>query len=74
MKIQLKITNKELQILSLISQEFTTSEIAVKMKLASKTVENHRYNIAKKLNLTGNNCVLIFALAHKSELIKRNAR
>ncbi len=73
MKLRLNITPKEQQILALIAQEYSTNEIATRMKIASKTVENHRYSIAKKLNLSGNNCVLIFALAHKQKLLKRNS-
>ena len=43
-------------------------EIAAKMFISIRTVEHHRSNICAKLNLTGKNALLSFALTHKSEL------
>jgi len=63
-----KLSKKEIQVLKLVAEMNTSLEIAEKMKLAPKTVENHRSNIARKLNISGNNCVLKFALANKSKL------
>ena len=38
------------------------------MFISIRTVEHHRSSICSKLGLTGKNALLIFALAHKSEL------
>ena len=70
MKVRNTISAKELRVLILVSELKTTQEIASELGVASKTVENQRYSIARKLNLSGNNCVLKFALEHRKELVK----
>jgi len=60
------LSNTELKILKLITEQLTTKDIAAKLFISEKTVENHRYNITKKLNLpAGQNSLLKFALEHK---------
>jgi len=44
-------TKAETNIIKLISKEKTTKEIAEMLFVSSKTVDAHRYNICKKLNL-----------------------
>lgn len=64
---QLSVSEKN--ILLLIAQEKTTKEIALELFVSEKTIENHRYNIAKKLNLeSGKNNLLKFALSNKAYL------
>jgi DNA-binding NarL/FixJ family response regulator len=46
-----KLSNKESEILILISQGLTTKEIALKLFVSSRTVETHRSNILKKLEV-----------------------
>ena len=46
-----KLSNKESEILILISKGLTTKEIAVKLFVSSRTVETHRANILKKLEV-----------------------
>lgn len=70
MKRTTLISESELRVLTLIAQNKPTRKIAEELGLKPKTVENHRYNIARKLNLSGNNCVLKYALEHKLELQK----
>lgn len=56
-------------ILKLISQGKTSPQIAENLFVSEKTIENHRYNIAKKLQLeAGKNSLLKFAMAHKGVL------
>ncbi|MBI1722803.1 MAG: response regulator transcription factor [Gemmatimonadetes bacterium] len=62
------LTPGERQVLELIAQSGTTREIAAKLGVSPKTVENHRSNICLKLNLHGANSLLRFALEHKSLL------
>lgn len=62
-----KLSNTEKKILKLITEQKTTREIASKLFISEKTVENHRYNISKKLGLeSGQNNLLKFAIEHKS--------
>ena len=46
-----KLTVREKEILTLIIQEFTTEEIAVKLFVSTKTVESHRSNLIQKLGV-----------------------
>jgi DNA-binding NarL/FixJ family response regulator len=45
------LTNRELEIFELIGRGVTTQQIAGKLLLSPRTVETHRKNIKKKLNL-----------------------
>jgi DNA-binding NarL/FixJ family response regulator len=45
------LTDRELEIFQLIGQGFGTREIALKLHISVKTVENHRAHIKDKLNL-----------------------
>ncbi len=62
------LTAAERRVLLLISESMTSKEIAKKMFISVRTVEHHRSNICAKLNLTGKNALLTFALTHKSQL------
>lgn len=60
---QLSLT--EYKILELIAKQKTSKEIADLLFIAEKTVRNHRYNIIKKLNLSGDkNSLLKWAMAN----------
>ncbi|MCS6967180.1 MAG: response regulator transcription factor [Cytophagales bacterium] len=63
-----QLTPTELRILRLISQMKTSQEIAEILFISVKTVENHRSNICKKLNLSGKNALLKFALSNQAVL------
>jgi DNA-binding NarL/FixJ family response regulator len=62
------LTPAERRILKLISENRTSKQIADLLNVSPKTVENHRMNIVKKLNLQGAHSLLRFALEHKSSL------
>jgi len=47
-----------------IAQYKSTKEIAEELFVSEKTVSNHRMNIAKKLDLSGKNSLLRFAIEH----------
>lgn len=57
-----KLTKSELKIFNLISNGYTTLKIAQKLYLSKKTIENHRANITRKLNLSGSYSLTNFAL------------
>ena len=46
-----KLTSREREIVQLISQEFTTDEIAEKLFISVKTVESHKNNLFQKLGV-----------------------
>jgi len=62
------LTAAERHVLFLVSESMSSKEIAAKMFISIRTVEHHRSNICAKLDLTGKNALLSFALTHKSEL------
>lgn len=45
------ISNREIEIIKLISQEYTTQEIAKVLYISKSTVETHRSNILGKLKV-----------------------
>jgi DNA-binding NarL/FixJ family response regulator len=50
-KLKVDLTKRELEILKLISQEFTNKEIAEKLDLAAKTIGEYRQNLLMKLQV-----------------------
>ena len=57
-----RLTPTERVVLKLIARNMTTQDIARDLKVSPKTVENHRSKICHKLEITGNNALLRFAL------------
>lgn len=58
------LTDREREVVTLISLGHTTSEIAVRLHISEKTVESHRAHIAQKLNLRTRAELVRFALEH----------
>lgn len=63
-----RLTPTEKRVLSLISLNKTSKEIADELNVSYKTIETHRTNIAAKLNIHGSHSLLKFALENKSSL------
>ena len=59
------LTPTERRVMNLIAENKTSKSIAEEMSISHKTVERHRENIAKKLNLHGAHTLLKFALENK---------
>jgi len=59
------LTKTELLILTRISNNKTSREIAEELFVSIKTIENHRNNISRKLELQGSNNLLKFAISKK---------
>ena len=62
------LTAAERRILKLIAEDHTSKEIAGRLQISTKTIENHRQNICNKLKLHGSHSLLKFAFDHKSHL------
>ena len=63
-----ELTVSERKILRLIAEGKTTKEISDSLYISTKTVESHRTNIFKKLNLGGSHALVKFAIANKNSL------
>ena len=55
------LTRAELRILKEVAYGLTSTQIAKKLFLSKKTIENHRTNISLKLGLHGPNSLIQFA-------------
>ncbi len=62
------LSKTEFEILRMIAQNMTTPEISEKLFTSPRTVDTHRYNICKKLNINGSHGLLSYALVHKQYL------
>jgi len=45
------LTDREREVLQLVAESHSTKEIASKLGISVKTVDNHRTNLMRKLNL-----------------------
>ena len=50
-EIPFALTNKELRVLELILQGFTNKEISEKLQNSKRTIETHRFNLMKKMQV-----------------------
>jgi DNA-binding NarL/FixJ family response regulator len=57
-----KLSRREKEVLRLITQEFTTSEIGEKLFISQSTVETHRKNLLLKLNVRNTAGLVRFAI------------
>jgi DNA-binding NarL/FixJ family response regulator len=62
-----QITQRELEILQLISLGLTSQDIANKLFISKNTVETHRKNMLAKLNV--NNTAALLKIAYKKGLV-----
>jgi len=61
------LTRREYQILKLIAQQYTTREIGDALGISESTVETHRKNLIKKINVKNTVGLAIFAM--KNEIV-----
>ena len=62
------LTERELEIITLIALEYSGKEISEQLFISTNTVETHRKNIIKKLN--AKNTISLVKFAIKNNLIK----
>jgi len=58
------LTEREKEVLKLIAMAYSTKRIALRLKLSVKTVEKHRSNLMRKLNLQNIAAVTMYAVRH----------
>ncbi len=61
------LTVTELKILRLITEHKTSKEIAAELFVSPRTIDRHRYNICNKLEISGVNSLIKFAIENKSK-------
>lgn len=61
------LTRREYQILKLIAQQYTTREMGDNLGISESTVETHRKNLIKKINVKNSVGLAIFAM--KNEIV-----
>lgn len=64
-KSKIKLTKRELQILELICKGYTNNEIAEKLFISSRTVDNHRANLLAKTDTKNTASLVAFAIQNK---------
>lgn len=62
------LTSTEREILKHIAENKTSKQIASDQFVSFRTIQNHRTNICRKLDLQGTNALLEFAIENKSSL------
>ncbi|WP_395625564.1 response regulator transcription factor [Daejeonella sp.] len=62
------LSKTEIKIMRKIATGLTSLLISQDLNISIRTVENHRHNICKKLNLKGSNSLIKFALKFKTYL------
>lgn len=63
------ITKREREVLGLLTEGFTSSEIANKLYISPRTVEKHRTNLLKKLDLKNTAALVRFAMENEQALL-----
>lgn len=64
-----RLTKTEKYVMRMIAEGHTSNDIAKKMRISVKTINNHRANICKKLNLKGTNSLLVYAMKNKENFV-----
>ncbi len=59
------LTKREVEIIKLLAEELSSNEIAEQLYISTGTVETHRHNILKKLNVKSTVGVIKFAMKAK---------
>ncbi len=62
------LTDTEKIVLKEVSANKSSTQIADSLNVSHKTIQNHRFNICKKMNLEGVNSLLSYALLNKNTI------
>jgi DNA-binding NarL/FixJ family response regulator len=61
---EVKLSNREMEVLELICQEMSTPEIAEQLFISTRTVEGHRKNLLDKTGVKNTAGLVIYAVKH----------
>ncbi len=61
----IELSEREVEVLRLICQEFTAKEIAEQLYLSTRTVEGHRNNMLEKIGAKNTIGLVIYAIEHR---------
>ncbi len=64
LSLRYKLTSRETEIIRLIKEGKSNKQIAADLELSNYTIETHRKNIYRKLNLQGTGQLILFANEH----------
>ncbi len=64
-KKMVEFTGKELEIIQLVCQEFTTKEISEKLFVSTRTVDGYRIKILEKMNVKNSVGIVVYAIQHQ---------
>ena len=67
---KIKLTNLQKKIIILICEEFTSPEIAEKLGISKRTIEDYRSNIQKKIGAKNSIGIVLYAVKKKIYPIK----
>lgn len=59
------LSEREIEVIKLTAKEYNSSEIADKLNISSRTVETHKKNLYKKLNVKNSVGLAMFAVKNK---------
>jgi DNA-binding NarL/FixJ family response regulator len=59
-----KLSNREYEVLRLVGEGLQPQQISERLRISTKTVETHRFNIRKKLRLASASELIQFAIRH----------
>ncbi|MGR3810355.1 response regulator [Jiulongibacter sp. NS-SX5] len=62
---QQSLSSREIEIVRLIAQEMSTKEIAEQLFVSKATIEKHRYNILRKLDVKNSIGIIKYAIRHQ---------
>lgn len=66
------LTASERRVLTFIAAGKSTREIAEQLFVSRRTVEHHRANISAKLDVSGKNGLLTYAITHKTKILGKS--
>jgi DNA-binding NarL/FixJ family response regulator len=67
--LQVKLTEREIEVIKMVCKGSTTTEIAALYKISPRTVETHKTRLMKKLKVKNFIAVILFALKCDAVLI-----
>ena len=64
-KAKAEFTPREIEIITMISQELTNKEIGEKLFLSVRTIEGHRLKILEKMEVKNTVGLVVYAIKHR---------